>query len=350
MKKLYIIISFLLACSQVKSQSYYPMLDSISNIWYYTFNMIPVRAPQTAAPNCNYGFTTSTQANTLSTIGDTIINSLNYKIILQQEYNMPLGDCVYGYLREDTVSQKVYFMDNQFAPEELLYDFSMVPGDSILLNFYQTFGFYTSGYFHLDSISTMNIPAGSRRIFYLNNHMAPTWMPLEWIESVGHPGHQIYTHSGNMGGGLFSMLCYDNIDRTFYQQLTCFEHSAQKVYFDSCAHANAMNNSCFFYADSCYYWNLCGSVEEVGAISSFSISPNPIKFEGDVMIEANRESVVEVYIYSAEGRQLFQSRPLKIHPGTNKFPIQTYNYRHGMYVMELRFDKGSLFRKMVVIN
>ncbi|MBL0339713.1 MAG: T9SS type A sorting domain-containing protein [Bacteroidetes bacterium] len=350
MKKLYLIVLSLFIYSGSSAQTYYPLLDSVSNVWYFTVNVVPVRVLQPATTNCLYGNFTFGVTNTLVTTGDTIINLVNYKKLIQEEYNQPISDCTFGYLREDTATQKVFFLDNQFAAEELLYDFSMNTGDSINLDFFSNFGYFTSGYFHLDSIGSVNLPAGTRRIFYLNNHAAPTQFPLEWIESVGHPGHTIYTKSANFWGGLFSWICVDNIARDYYQQLTCFEHNAQKVYFDSCAHAYAVNNWCFFYADSCNYWNICGSVEELGEINSFAISPNPIQLTSHITVDANRETNAIVYIYGMDGRQLYHSKALSIHPGNNKFPLQTSQYRHGTYVVELRFKEGSLYQKMVVIN
>ncbi len=348
MKKIYLFILLIFGVSGVKCQTYYPMLDSVSNIWYFTINVQPLRVMQQL--NCNYGNFNSVSSNVLVTIGDTLLNAIDYKIVMQQEYNQPFNDCVFGFIREDTTLQRVYFQDTQSGPEQLLYDFSMLQGDSMYIDFFNNFGYFTSGNYVLDSIGSVTIPAGVRRIFYLNNHNAPSQFPLEWIESVGHPGHTIYNKSANFWGDLFTWICVDNVSRDFYQLLTCYEHNSQKVYFDSCAHANAVNNWCFFYADSCDYFNICGSVEEVGAVSNFAVSPNPAQLSSQLIIDANLETRAEVVIFSMDGRQLYKSEPIEIHPGKNKFPLSTVQYRHGTYVVELKFKDGSIHKKMVVLN
>ncbi len=350
MKKILLITVIFLSFTEVKAQNYVPMLDSVSNTWYYVFNVIPVRQQAVVQPNCFYG-NFSGISNNLSTIGDTVINSVTYKKLLQQDYNNPFNDCMFGYLREDTLTKKVYFMDNIFSAEALIYDFSMVPGDSIYLDFAFSPGYYTSGYFHLDSISNVQLNSITRKIFHLNNYNFPSANSLQWIESIGHPGHLVYTKSGNAQGGLFMFICNDNIARDFFQQLTCFEHNSQKVYLDSCAHTTALNNgSSFFYQDSCTYWYLGGSLDEKNNVNSFKLSPNPLRNEGVLIIESSRVSEAEVYIYSMDGRQLYKSDIIKINRGINKIPILSSEYRHGTYIVEVRSKESSLFQKLVILR
>lgn len=350
MKKILLGIIISIACLESKAQNYVPMLDSVSNVWHYVFNIIPVRQQSASQQNCMYG-NFSGISNTLSTIGDTVINSVTYKKLLQQEYNNPFNDCMFGYLREDTAAKQIYFMDNIFSAEELIYDFSMMTGDSIYLDFLFSPNYFSTGYFHLDSISNVVLNSVNRRVFYLNNHNAPSALPLQWIESTGHPGHLVYTHSGNSPGGLFMFICTDNIVRDFYQQLTCFEHNSQKVYLDSCAHSTALNNSSsFFYQDSCTYWYLGGSLDEKSNINTFSISPNPLQNDGEIIIEATHVSEAEVFIYSMDGRQLYQSKLINIQRGINKIPIHSAGYRHGTYIIELRSKESSLYQKLVILR
>ena len=307
MKKLYLFILVFVMWSQVHSQGYFPMLDSISNNWYYVSGAIPVRMAS-SAPDCDYASASfNYTSDHVYTTGDTVINSFSYKKVEQEQALWSGSLCTFGYLREDTATSRIYFMDNLFSPEILLYDYSLQVGDSIYYDFVVQGFYYTDGYFTVDSISMVNIQAGPRRLFYLNNHSAPFQpFPLEWIESVGHPGHVIFTHSANeyWGGGLFSM-CNDYLIRDYYQSLTCFEHSSQKVFFDSCAHAQAVNNMCFFYADSCNFWNICGSLDENGLISEFVVSPNPSSSEVTLIIEANRSDKAVLNVYDIAGKLMF---------------------------------------------
>ena len=350
MKKLYSLLVFLCCSTQLHAQGYFPMLDSISNNWYYVSNAVPVRIASTAS-NCDYiNSSYNFMAQKMFTSGDTIINSLTYKKLDQMESMIPNSECFFGFLREDTAAQKIYFKDNLSSPEMLLYDFSLQPGDSIYYDFVVTNWYYTSGYFKVDSIRTETIQAGPRRIFYLRNYAAPAIIqyPMQWIESVGHPGHLVVTHSGNTSnGGLFG-ACNDFLIRDFYQSLSCFEHYSQKVFFDSCAHAMAVNNWCFNYADSCNYWNICGSLEETGPISQFKVLPNPSSDPVTLFIESDRNAVAEIEVYDFSGKVLL-SRELKIKQGINEELLKTDLLRAGSYLVILKHETGSLYRKLVRI-
>jgi hypothetical protein len=348
MKKFYFIFLLFLS-AYLNGQPYEPMLDSVSNTWYYTLNVIPVRQQQQLLPNCNYTAWGSAGTTTLTTTGDTIINGLTYLSVLEEQYGNPSADCIYGFLREDTVTRKVYFMDYLFNGEELIYDFSMGIGDNIQLSFLAGNGYFSSGTFTLDSIGTIMIPAGLRRIFYLNNHSAPSWMPLEWIESTGHPGHLVYTKSGNFPGGMFNFSCIDNVARDFYQQLTCFEHNSQKIYFDSCSHAMAVNNWCFYYADSCNYWNICSGIEEINSISSFQVLPNPANEFITVAVSANSELNMLFTIYSIDGKLLVEEN-LKVHQGSNQYYFDVQDLDNGFYLAELKSETENRTLKLIVVR
>ncbi len=349
MKKLYLSILILICCSQLRAQGYFPMLDSISNNWHYIATVIPLR---TASPGPNCDYLTSSfnySASKMFTSGDTIINSITYKKLDQEQSMIPNSECFFGYLREDTATQRIYFMDNLLSPEVLLYDFSLQVGDSIYYDFVVQQWYYTNGYYTVDSIVNITINAGQRRLFYLRNHSTPfpPQYPMEWIESVGHPGHVVLTHAGNQGfgGGLFSM-CNDYLIRDYYQSLSCFEHYTQKVFFDSCAHSIAVNNSCFYYADSCNYFNICGSLEENGLINEFKIIPNPSSEPTRLYIEANRHTDADLEVYDISGKQVMR-KEFTLVQGINEEPLASDQLASGSYLIVLRFDTGTVYRKLI---
>jgi hypothetical protein len=329
------------------AQTYYPMLDPVSNDWYFVSAMVPVRLSQNAV-NCAYGMGPWTSFSYKSTTtGDTVIGGNTYRKLEEVNTFFPGNDCFFGYLREDTASRKIYFMDHQSGPETVLYDFSMQVGDSISLDFVNQ-GYYQNGYFTVDSIGLISIPAGTRRIFFLNNHGIPwpTFYPLEWIEGVGHPGHLVYTHSANSYGGAAFFMCQDQLPRDYYQSLSCFEHAAQKVFFDSCAHAEALNNMCFDYQDSCNYWNICGSVSEHFAVRHLSVIPNPSSGPVQIRAEAVHGTQGVVRISEVRGKSITE-QPVVLNTGTNTFELPVSGYDSGIYIVELSLPGGSLFTKLI---
>jgi hypothetical protein len=346
MKKFCVILTLCLLCATVNAQSYYPMLDSVSNVWHHVGNVIPVRTNATAT-NCFYPSQFSFFGYTAETSGDTSMNGLTYYKLEEHPYIGGAGsECLFGFMREDTAAQQVYFMDNQFSPEVLLYDFSLQVGDSIYYDFLQSSGYYYDGYFKVDSISVMTITGGPRRVFYLRNYAAPLpAYPLMWIEGVGHPGHVVFTYSENASWGFgWFTSCNDGIPRDFFQTLTCFEQSNQNIYFDTCAYQQAQLWGCFFFEDSCTYYNLfCGSVQEISAIYQLNISPNPVKDEFRLSVEAARPAGTELKITDLSGK-VVKKQPLMLHPGTNEHTINCSELRAGIYFLEAENARSKLVK------
>jgi hypothetical protein len=256
------------------------------------------------------------------------------------------NECLFGYLREDTLTRQIYFRDNQLAPEILLYDFSLQVGGSIYYDFLPFGNYYTDGYFKVDSIVTINIAAGPRRAFFLRNYAAPSIQyPMMWIESVRHPGHLVFTHSENTSFGFGWFLgCIDIFPRDFFQTLTCFEHASQKVYFDTCAYQQAFMNGCFFFEDSCIYYNaFCGSLNEIPAISQLNISPNPAQDDFTLSIESARAIRTELHIYDLTGH-LVQTQKMNLNPGFTEKQIRCHHLPAGVYVVELDHARTKLLK------
>ena len=64
--------------------------------------------------------------------GDTIINDLEYKKVLQADDSIHSDWYINGFIREEVANQKVYLYDKYRDENMLLYDFSLETGDSIL--------------------------------------------------------------------------------------------------------------------------------------------------------------------------------------------------------------------------
>jgi hypothetical protein len=226
----------------------------------------------------------------------------------------------------------------------------MQTGDSILLDYYPGGGgFYPNGNYNLDRISTINIAAGQRRIFYLKTNGPFSKNGITWIESVGHPGYLIYTYSGNMSGGYFQQgFCLDQIPRDFFTMLTCFEHGNQKVYFDSCSHQFASTSSCINYTDSCNYWNICGGTEESTLFTSFAIEPNPVSGEIRINFISDFNADAKFIIYYLNGREAIRISEVKISPGNNTLQINVRGLANDLYILECQTHKGTISRKVVI--
>ena len=298
---------------------------------------------------CDYAwYNGGFDATKMYTSGDTLIGGLTYSKLMHETYTNPGTSCYFGYLREDTASRRIYFMDNLLSPEILLYDFSMQPGDTLTLDFINDtiYNKFPSGTYTLDSIGTVMIEAGQRQLFYLSNHSVFWCPPLIWIESVGHPGHLVYTHSGNFEG---LGWCSDGFPRNFYQLLSCFEHDLQKVYFDSCSHANALSNWCYYYADSCNYWNICSSLEENTLITDFKIYPNPSGDEITLVIESMKQTAAVIEVFHITGQKITE-KEITLFQGRNEIAWNPAGMASGSYTIAVKSESGSVFRKLIRID
>jgi len=128
---------------------------------------------------------------------DTTINGLTYQISKSQNIISlnPNGFCpplaveptlynTYYFLREDTISKKVfiYTPDINGGKDQLFYDFSLNPGDTLQSSYY----FDQNQIYILDSIGTFYLNDGeSRKIFWFQANYTG-YFPTYYIESIGN--------------------------------------------------------------------------------------------------------------------------------------------------------------------
>lgn len=336
----HLLFSFLLfSVLPIHAQQYVPLLDSI-NRWTVVANWIPVRI-SSAHSICSYPFSSFGSNSYFQTDGDTNLNNVIYKKIIITDL---FSTCLAGFIREDTSARKVYFVNTIGGGEELIYNFSLNVGDFLPLNFYQS-GFFSSGNFTVDSIGTIAITAGQRRIFYLTNHAWPGY-GLEWIEGVGSPEHPFYTYYDNNYGGLMFNYCTGN-QYFFGSYLSCFYHSST-IYFDECAYNHALIDGCFMVSDSCNYGNICGNISENNMIKNVSLSPNPTHSEITIEVDVLQSAEYVFQIYNIDGRIATSSQTETFLIGRNSRKINVRFLANGTYFLECRSKAGSVFRKLLI--
>ncbi len=342
MKKIYFLFLISFCAKTISAQTYYPMLDSV-NSWHYVSNWIGVRLqPTTQTALCTYPLSPGMTAFEEFSTHDSIINSHTYKTI-ETSYG-----CIAGFIREDTAARKIYFQDNISSSEILLYDFSMLVGNTIAVNFFNNFGYYTNGTYTLDSITTVHVSAGWRRAFHLNNHTTTGSPTLTWIESVGNLNDALYPYFENQNGSGWFNSC-PGIQHQFFQFMSCFDH-LQKIYFDTCAFQTAINfSNCIQYSDSCDYWNICGAVNELSSVSSMNIFPNPSNGKTTISIDVKQSDKFEIIVTDVSGKKIVKEISLgRISEGKKDIELDFSALANGFYLLECRSENGSIFRKLLI--
>ncbi len=333
MKKFLLLLFTLFVLQTVHAQPYYPMLDSV-NTWRYIGNGLTVRPHDVPDFNCSYPFMADYGPSSMYTAQDTVINSKTYKVIIAApDWSSP---CTYGYLREDTALRKIYFLDVNGNPEVLLYNFSMQVGDTMTINFPYG-GVLPNGLYHLNSIVSVNTNAGVRRVFSLKSNTCSGCDSISWIESVGSPYDLVYRYASYQYGNWFNCPGPQHHLGHF---LSCFTH-AQEVYVDSCAAAEAANNPCYQFLDSCTYGFICGSVPELHN-TAFTISPNPAR-ENFTISSNYALSKSQMEIYNVFGEVVY----LK-HVITKQETIDCSALKPGIYFARLSTGEKIYTQKLVI--
>ncbi len=341
MRKTYLIlIGLILSGLKGYSQQYHPMLDSVNNWRYMTTNFLVVSPPphRHALYPCGYPDYSETERYTTN---DTLITGKTYKKLKSLS-----SGCLYGYMREDTASRKIFFMDNILNPELLLYNFSMGVGDTLTIRFPYS-PYYASGVYQVDSILNIHIQAGNRKAFYLSNH-ASSGKPLVWVESLGNLVDVIYPLTTFQDGGNPYFQNCQGAQHQFIRFLICFDH-ANKVYYDSCAWQEALHNSCLSVQDTCNYGDICTGIQEMKTLTSLSLYPNPAGSRVTLRIEVTQTDEFELCIRDVSGRQVMEVLPLgKIQPGEQDKEVDVSALDKGMYFLEVRNKTGSTFLKLIL--
>src|ERR1044071_6476015 len=137
MKKLLLAL-FSIALFTAQGQNYIPLLGDTTE-WNVVLNVFPVMRERSVFDI----FEGNHRA-----WGDTVINGLNYKFFDQLWWSQ------IAYLREDTSTQKVWFLENTASSELLLYDFSLNQNDSVFLTFpnYIFGDAFPNGWYYVDSV------------------------------------------------------------------------------------------------------------------------------------------------------------------------------------------------------
>jgi hypothetical protein len=194
MRKLFI-LGLILTFSFSKGQDYIPLLKS-SNDWYYI--------------NVCEGFC----SDNIKILGDTVYDSKEYKIIGSKYHQLNDLYPYYGFIREDTIEQKVYYLPNGYSPqvEELLYDFSINDGDSITLNHNGQDSDY-----YVDSVRNFTTIIDTRKAYYLRgpaNEWGYSKTPI-WVEGIGALSNLL--SSSDWYGGPLGLGCFYSNDIKIFQ-------------------------------------------------------------------------------------------------------------------------------------
>lgn len=255
---------------------------------------------------------------------DTLINGLLYQKLYRSNYifsnTFPSYPDVIGNnedktgylggLRQDTIAQQVFFFYWKDSVEELLYDFSLEPGDTLRCFLNHVKEYYTSTgtgtdeqwYNILNDISDYAVEINGetqiRKYFHFEYHETH----FEYIEGIG-----------NFYGLIEFNIFPIKTGEKYTAYLNCFSHQGQRLYPQA--------------GEACW---IIGN-EEVVPNQQLLVYPNPS--EGEFFVKLpEHEQMQSVQITSTDGKI---------------FPEQSYRYEvvenHVLRIEPNQIPKGILF-------
>ena len=295
------------------SQPYQKMLGD-SNKWYH-FSITPTG-----------GFT-----DLWKTTGDTLLHGNWYKKVKSfSTYPSPSPQCHKGYIREDTISKKVYYL--RCIPygvlcsdlrcdtmEVLLYDFDLSPGDTVSISQNGQFN-YTELIFDTVVVDSGN--SFNRKYLLYDFQDFNRLEPICWVEGVGSlSGLQNNTYRWVGHFQFETLLCNYNNDSLI------FHFNPYTIY------------------DTLCILNVPVGIEESPTLQA-SIFPNPASEQIEIAVPADAVSKYDnllFSLYDVTGRSVYSQNI-----ASEKSIARIAHLPQGIYYWRMASGKESLQNGKIV--
>lgn len=311
-KFLFILLLPMLFAQGVKGQ-YMPLVDT-TNQWNLLVTFYPCHPP---------GIMKSTLKLSVSS-SDTAINSTVYKKVLTSSGFYYSTDSIFGYIREDALTKRVYFLSNDFFnpdTERLLYDFSINTGDTV-----EVFS-----YLFCQNVANTFVVTSTDSIMLLNNEKRKVWN-LTSLDPLNFPNHIYPTDKwvegiGSINGLVFSG-CYDDpTTNSFISELLCFYTNDYHLYIHQ-------------QYDTCFY-EYSSNINEVFR-EDLLIYPNPAQEVLNIVLNDFYHKNNTIEILDAYGKIIYENMC-----SDNQCVIDISHIVAGVYFVRIRSNQKNLIRKFI---
>lgn len=246
--------------------------------------------------------------------GDSAVNAKEYKKYYFSNDSILTTGSFYAFLREDTLTGKVFVISSGNTIEHLLYDFSLAINDTATvfpLSFPPWSGPVLIKVEKIDSIQVSGKYCKRLKIKGVNQN---TGMDEYWIEGIG-------STFGIFNSGITGIIVPD----IYYPTLLCFEKDGVTLYHNP-------------YFTDCYEKSPVG-IEEADFASHIAVYPNP----ATSFIEIKSDQEVLFYqLFSANGKMLMDGNT-----GKKLFTIDLTGLQKGIYILNVRTDKRIVVKKII---
>lgn len=259
------------------------------------------------------------------------INNIVYKeLISSEKQNFLRTNSVFGYLREDTVTGKLWFLADTFSlptVENLVYDLSLTKNDTFIVT--------EDGAFRKDTflVDTSYVLGGRKNVnlrllgtdsfeiyhpaFFPQTHRYDS---LKFIEGIGSTRGFDNRVNPIMLNGLQNanrLLC------AFKGSQQIFQHQLQLPFLSMCDTINIP----------------VGIAEQEQFGQNLSISPNPTN--GLLTFQSN-QNIQQVQVFNISGQLVFSEEQ------SSSNQIDLSDLEKGIYLVKILLEDGSVFSEKVV--
>lgn len=344
MKKLYYSLSFALLFVVILNSNaqapYHKMIAANTTDWYIFQAQIPVKPAAGSAVNI-----INLEQGKYTAATNTVVLGNTYKKMTHVYYSPGMfHNMLVGFIREDSIARKVYFLENNSTTELTLYDFSLTQGAVTNLNFPNVTGDFPAGSYTVTTVdSTMTRVGYRKRLKFIG----PSADTLVHIESIGSIIHPLYLMQSYYGYGQFSFLGSSTCSYPYGIGLACKESDNQK-FFQSCTYDLALMSSCIYEYDSCNYYNSCSGIKESISNIQHRIMPNPATDMVNLEIDLDNETLINVDLYDVYGRKIKTLYIGKILNDNNSIALNISSFENGYYFLKIYNKDISINHPLVI--
>lgn len=297
MKKPILILFLSLLSLAAFSQQYYPLIEE-GRSW----NVL------TVVPNWGPPFDSTCYTVNYLISGDSILNNTEYKKTYYSSEEIPTNWSLIGFIREDSV-KRVWYRRIVDTNEVLIYDFSLLAGDSLKL------GFDTTMYYKVDSITTEIVADSIRKKYWISQD--DLYWKETWIEGIGSNRGILGSAMASAVGGWAWFLCMSDDGVLTYMNPD----------FDSC------------------YINT--GLKEMHK-PDFRIYPNPFTDRITIdFFDNNIDNInIVVSVYNSTGQKIINMLALEI----KQLTIDLCNMPGGIYYLTIQDDNKIFYTQKMIKN
>lgn len=300
MKNALIVIGVLLYSFSSFSQEYIPLLED-NKTWNVLSVLYIPGAPyyDTAYSTINY-----------QVMGDTTLNSINYKKVYKSNEEYPINWFLESFMREDE-EHKVWMRMYTEEEEYLMYDFDAQIGAVFSV------GYGAPVSLTVDSITLVEVDGGIRKKQWLTCLEMPSYKET-WINGIGSNKGLLWSGSAMVVGGWYWLLCVSEDGSVVFE------------------------NPDF---DSCY---LVTGQDFLSNTSLFYIYPNPAQDYISINIPSSLDSKsIEIDIYSMSGK-IVDHFEINTKASNSPYIHSVNNLESGIYFCQLKAENSSSTVKLVI--